>query len=476
MCLLGQGTTLKVECLSTNTFLGRQTLSNSSLPPLTGKQLHLKLKMTVPFIQTRSDYDFTLRFRIDNVREYFHHSASTQGPPPVQRTEIFGHGWYFRWVPSQHVGDDDAGDGLSCFLAVGRDGYPAPITWNIRGLSSCGTKEYFDLHMMHTFPSLRDPCRLNDWGWNLTLGRSHWDRFETLRMENALYITANVHAPVISFKLLDTPPPPLPDIGKCLGISHEVVTTGGGQPCDVRFAFALPQGMSEDQDVRSLYAHQGIIERNCPRLAECESFSKYAPLSYSRSKNTTSTGITHPIRAREVVVGLFGEDGADNEGTNYHIAAMRDGADELDGDFDSDAEDYDFEDDIDSEGVSDDDEEYTDEEEDNEIGPDSSPISVTNSGVTEPGPVAVLNDSIHDLNSRVADPPGGPFGNAPTLAASVPLGASQSLGPPMPEHRDGTFTKWESIGQSYGAQTHISPNLDVFNCSHRTWYRGEGDT
>ena len=48
------------------------------------------------------------------------------------------------------------------------------------------------------------------------------------------------------------------------------------------------------------------------------------------------------------MAGLFGEEDANNEGTNSHIAAMQDGADELDGDFDSDAKDYDFEDDIDS--------------------------------------------------------------------------------------------------------------------------------
>ena len=226
--------------------------------------------MALPFIKVQSDYHITLHFRIDNVRQYFHQSAGGQGSPPLQRTETFGPGWHFRCLPGG-VGNDRSEDGLDFFLVVGTDGYPAPITWNIRGLSSHGEQEYFDLRMTHTFHSVKEPGRLNDWGWRLMLRRWHWDHFDTLRIENALYITANVRAPVTFCTSLDAPAPCLADTGKCLDISHETVTTGGARPCDARFTFSL--GMSESTQASSglqtLYAHRSVIERTCPRLAEC---------------------------------------------------------------------------------------------------------------------------------------------------------------------------------------------------------------
>lgn len=220
--------------------------------------------MAVPFMKAQFDYDFTLRFRIDNLREYFHRDA-TQSPPPLRTTWQFGPGWYFVWVPQCPNGEDC----LSCFLAVEKDGYPAQIKWNLRGTSSQGTKEYFNLHLEHTFHRETRPQFKTALG-RPALWRSQWDRFDTLRAENTLYITATVRAPITYFPSLGVQVSHLANMGnlRCLDMSHRAVTTGSGQPCDVRFAFSSPQGVSPT--TQYLYAYGDDIKRTCLRLAECE--------------------------------------------------------------------------------------------------------------------------------------------------------------------------------------------------------------
>ncbi|KZT68030.1 hypothetical protein DAEQUDRAFT_812383 [Daedalea quercina L-15889] len=221
--------------------------------------------MQVAFSDIATNYDIKLRFRVDDAREFFvERDDSELGFPERRKTDTFGPGLYIE-CRRNSINDEDC---MSCYLYAGLYPYPGPVSWSVVGESLQGDIRYFEHSTTHTFTSGFGI------GWGDALSKTkHWDELETLRQENALYITVTVQA-----RLGFTACP-----SKCLDVSHKVVTTE--RPCDLQFvAYSARSRTGELSDSHELFADRETINKTCPQLA------KY---------------LKHPNRPHRMVSGLF---------------------------------------------------------------------------------------------------------------------------------------------------------------------------
>ena len=131
-----------------------------------------------------TNYDITLRFIVENLRDFFEpvdhteDSLVTVQQPAKLRTESFGPGLYIECRAEK------TGDGvpcMSCRLFAGPTPYSGPITWFVSGVSLRGDTQYFQYSLTHTFGQGLGI------GWREALSKvTHWDQSDTLREENAL--------------------------------------------------------------------------------------------------------------------------------------------------------------------------------------------------------------------------------------------------------------------------------------------------
>ncbi|TFY56067.1 hypothetical protein EVJ58_g7868 [Rhodofomes roseus] len=206
--------------------------------------------MKAAFTEIDTNYDISLRFCVENVRDFFERGDEQDSTRVVRATDTFGPGWHIKCKATNFDGENY----LSCYLVAGSMGYPTPISFSFAGESSQGGIQYFKFSTTHTFTAFKGA----DWGWTKALSKlKGWDRYETLREENALYIRATIRAQVAAV---------YPD--RCLDLSHDVITTE--RPTDVRFVVhASRDRAGELSKPRELFANKATIRRACPLLAKC---------------------------------------------------------------------------------------------------------------------------------------------------------------------------------------------------------------
>lgn len=194
-------------------------------------------------------YNFTVQFRIENVREYIERNDS-QNEPERQTSQKFGPGWYFEWY--MVIKDDKASLGL--YLQTS-SGYPEPITWSVVAKSLHGDEQYFDHTTTHTFTAAKKGL-----GWSTFISEYHLERHATLREENTLRITATIRA-----RMART----YHDLANCLDVLHGLVTSGK-RPCDISFVANSDRSRSgQFSSPRKLFADKEYIRKFCPPLGEC---------------------------------------------------------------------------------------------------------------------------------------------------------------------------------------------------------------
>ncbi|KAH9837754.1 uncharacterized protein C8Q71DRAFT_559595 [Rhodofomes roseus] len=205
--------------------------------------------MKAAFTEIDTNYDISLRFCVENVRDFFERGDEQDSTRVVRATDTFGPGWHIKCKATNFDGENY----LSCYLVAGSMGYPTPISFSFAGESSQGGIQYFKFSTTHTFTAFKGA----DWGWTKALSKlKGWDRYETLREENALYIRATIRAQVAAV---------YPD--RCLDLSHDVITTE--RPTDVRFVVhASRDRAGELSKPRELFANKATIRRACPLLAK----------------------------------------------------------------------------------------------------------------------------------------------------------------------------------------------------------------
>ncbi|EPS98893.1 hypothetical protein FOMPIDRAFT_115441 [Fomitopsis schrenkii] len=148
--------------------------------------------MRAAFSRVSANYDITLHFVVEDVREFFEPDDPTEDSlVDIQqlrklRTETFGPNLYIE-CKSESTADGEPC--MSCHLFAGTTPYPGPITWSICGASLRGDYQYFQYSLTHTFvPGVGI-------GWRETLSKvTHWDQSDILREENALRISVTVRA------------------------------------------------------------------------------------------------------------------------------------------------------------------------------------------------------------------------------------------------------------------------------------------
>lgn len=210
--------------------------------------------MKVPLLEAECYYDINLRFCVNNLRQVFECRRSSQEASASLEayvTEPFGPGWHIKCEHSNIGGEDY----LSCVLVVGPRGYPEPITWTFTGTSSQGGVQYFRRSCTHVFT----PEDEDGWGWSDAVSTRIWERFDILRREDALYVTATIRARMA--------PAACPD--KCLDLSHNVITMEN--PRDVEFASSGGK-QTEGRGLRQrrLFASRDVLRARCPQLLERE--------------------------------------------------------------------------------------------------------------------------------------------------------------------------------------------------------------
>ena len=201
---------------------------------------------TVPS-EIESYYDITVRFRIENVREYL----ALDGPqdaPKGHQTDKFGSGWYLKWFTVKK--DDEVSLGL--YFYTEPRGYPEPITWTVIANSLDGNERYFRRTVAeHTFKA-----NDNALGWSTFMTKIHWERYAILQQENALHITSTIRARMA----------PTPSLDKCLDVSHGLLTTGD-RPCDISFVANSNRSRSGQlSGPRRMFADKDYLRKVCPRL------------------------------------------------------------------------------------------------------------------------------------------------------------------------------------------------------------------
>lgn len=213
--------------------------------------------MRAAFSQAFINYDITLRFIVENVRQFFEPDDPAEGPlinEAKRRTEPFGPNLYIECKL------EDTADGepcLSCRLYAGTTPYRGPITWSICGESLAGDTRYFQYSLTHTFvPSVGI-------GLRQTLSKAHWEQLDTLREENAICISATLRAregPTSSY---------LYRSDATLAVSYAALTQS--QPNDLSFVtYRARRTSGQFSDRRALFANADIIRETCPRLAKCK--------------------------------------------------------------------------------------------------------------------------------------------------------------------------------------------------------------
>lgn len=213
--------------------------------------------MRAAFSRVSANYDITLHFVVEDVREFFEPDDPTEDSlVDIQqlrklRTETFGPNLYIE-CKSESTADGEPC--MSCHLFAGTTPYPGPITWSICGASLRGDYQYFQYSLTHTFvPGVGI-------GWRETLSKvTHWDQSDILREENALRISVTVRA--------REGPRLYPD--NSLSVSYVALTQP--QPSDLHFVtYRARRNSGQVSDRRALFANAEIISEACPRLAKCK--------------------------------------------------------------------------------------------------------------------------------------------------------------------------------------------------------------
>ena len=274
----------------------------------------LASNMTTALSQISTNYDITLRFIVDDVREFLEpddwdpteDSLITIKRPPKRRTESFGPSLF---IDCKSESTSDGEPCMSCRLFAGATPYSGPITWSICGESLNGDTQYFKYSLTHTFvPSVGI-------GWREALSKvNHWDQFATLREENALCITATVRAresPCLS-------------PNRTLAVSYVALTQS--EPSDLRFiVYQARRDSGRLSRSRELFANAEIIDEACPRLGKCESDVHAYLGAVPQKEFNEPTGVKHPRRARYGLPELLR---SDNRLQSYrHSTKFDDGSD-----------------------------------------------------------------------------------------------------------------------------------------------------
>lgn len=252
--------------------------------------------MRAAFSQISTNYDITLRFIVEDVREFFEpddpteDSLGTTQQPPKRRTELFGPGLYIE-CKAEYTADGQP-CGMACRLFAGATPYAGPITWSISGESLRGDTQYFQYSLTHTFvPSMGT-------GWREALSKvAHWDQSTTLREENALSITATVRA---------REGPCLPP-DRSSAVSYMTLTQS--HPSNLRFeAYQARRSSGQLTRPHALFANTEIIGEACPRLAKCR-FAPTCRCSFNGPIDFDKrTDVKHPRKDRYNLPGLFSGD------------------------------------------------------------------------------------------------------------------------------------------------------------------------